>query len=209
MTKLQNSSLSPNAEFLENNEDKYDEKHDQDETGENSNSNSMDTFHNHYKIGCWNKASPKLRSLLGLKNYTLTKIPTNYIKHKKVQNVLGLKRIDPPADYYRHPKYHIDLHWSMLQYLKLSMMAFDLASKDSFNTFMLFIILLAGAMAGVQTYLPNDSTVDAIDILILSFFTFEIAVKLCMEGLRPNRYFTGSDWKWNWFDFLVVFFRFV
>ena len=41
--------------------------------------------------------------------------------------------------------------------------------------------------------------------MINFIFLSECIVKMLAEGLAPLRYFTAREWKWNWFDFLIVF----
>ena len=67
------------------------------------------------------------------------------------------------------------------------------------------VILLAGALAGLETYPAvlerQGALLHVLDVLILSVFVAEIAVKVGAEGRRPWRYFLDP---WNVFDFLIV-----
>jgi voltage-gated sodium channel len=67
------------------------------------------------------------------------------------------------------------------------------------------VILLAGALAGLETY-PRvveqyHGLLRVLDALILGVFVLEIAVKMGAEGSRPWRYFRDP---WNVFDFVIV-----
>jgi len=45
-----------------------------------------------------------------------------------------------------------------------------------------------------------------LDFIILTVFCLEVVVKILAESTRPWLYFMGPDYKWNWFDFLIVVF---
>ena len=45
-----------------------------------------------------------------------------------------------------------------------------------------------------------------VDGLVLGVFCFEVVIKIISEALAPWRYWTGGEWKWNNFDFIIVFF---
>ncbi|GMH84050.1 hypothetical protein TL16_g09799 [Triparma laevis f. inornata] len=81
-----------------------------------------------------------------------------------------------------------------------------IALSDLFSNFILVVIIIAGALVGIQTYpgMETDSALIAIDNIILITFCVEILVKMFAEGLAPWRYFLGPEWRWNNFDFLVV-----
>eukprot|EP00940_MAST-03C_sp_MAST-3C-sp2_P002471 g2471.t1 len=93
--------------------------------------------------------------------------------------------------------------------------------SDNFNIFIIVVILLAGVLVGVQTYgcseeikrtakyscytdLHENSTVEGIDTVILIIFILEAILKMMAEGLEPWRYFTGPEWAWNNFDFIII-----
>ena len=59
---------------------------------------------------------------------------------------------------------------------------------------------------GIQTYagMETDPVVTTIDNIILITFCVEILVKMCAEGMAPWRYFSGPEWRWNNFDFVIV-----
>ena len=77
-----------------------------------------------------------------------------------------------------------------------------------FSNFVLFCIILAGVLVGVESYeeFANDPVVALLDELVLLVFTIEVILKIVGEGMQPELYFIGPNWRWNWFDFLVVFF---
>ena len=44
----------------------------------------------------------------------------------------------------------------------------------------------------------------ALDQIVLGVFIIEILVKIAAEGAAPWRYWTGKEFKWNNFDFVIV-----
>jgi voltage-gated sodium channel len=42
--------------------------------------------------------------------------------------------------------------------------------------------------------------------IVLAAFTIEVVLKILAEGYKPWYFFISHDWKWNIFDFLIVFF---
>jgi hypothetical protein len=142
-------------------------------------------------VGCWESATPKLRKLLGLKD------------KEEVKEIAD--------DYYRNPIYHPKLPSIIKMYMKLSQKSYWLVVDDeNFNYVVIITIVLAGILVGAQTYPYIDELpiVNTMDLVILGIFTIECATKIVMEGLAPWRYFTGSEWKWNCFDFAIVFMSF-
>eukprot|EP00941_MAST-03F_sp_MAST-3F-sp1_P006176 g6176.t1 len=77
---------------------------------------------------------------------------------------------------------------------------------DRFTTFIIVVICLAGTLVGVQMYDGMEEKVWVIvtDNIILGIFTVECLLKMCSEGLEPWRYWTGPEWAWNNFDFVIV-----
>ena len=69
-------------------------------------------------------------------------------------------------------------------------------------------IVIAGVLVGLQTYpsLASDPAITLLDQSVLFVFTLEVVLKIIAEGMQPELYFVGPNWKWNWFDFLIVFF---
>jgi hypothetical protein len=76
--------------------------------------------------------------------------------------------------------------------------------SDSFNYFIIIVIIIAGINVGVQTY-SEDPLLSLLDAVILICFSVEVLLKILAEGFKPWRYWTGKDWKWNNFDFTIVF----
>ncbi|MCH8569282.1 MAG: ion transporter [Balneolales bacterium] len=74
-----------------------------------------------------------------------------------------------------------------------------------FNNFILFVILLAGVVVGIQTYGEEVAEYKTllfwVDQAILFIFLVEIFMKMAAEGNRPLRYFNDP---WNIFDFTIV-----
>lgn len=81
----------------------------------------------------------------------------------------------------------------------------QIAQSRIFNDFILWVIVAAGILVGVQTYGDQVSqwhhTLELIDLIILFIFTLEFLIKLAAEGNQPWRYFQDT---WNVFDFLIV-----
>ena len=83
-----------------------------------------------------------------------------------------------------------------------------LAAASWFQAFIIFIILLAGVVVGIQTYEISGSlkeswkpTLHMLDMIILIIFTVEVVVKMLAEGKKPWNYFKDG---WNIFDFSIV-----
>lgn len=83
-----------------------------------------------------------------------------------------------------------------------------IANSTWFQAFIIAVILLAGAVVGIQTYELSSAKVraysdilGAIDTIILTIFTIEVVVKVLAEGNKPWNYFKDP---WNIFDFLIV-----
>mmetsp|Transcript_21491 Transcript_21491/g.31197 ORF Transcript_21491/g.31197 Transcript_21491/m.31197 type:complete len:1077 (-) Transcript_21491:74-3304(-) len=109
-----------------------------------------------------------------------------------------------PDDYYYNP----DNHEGWVQkYLDYTIQARDLVENDNFNYFIIIVIIIAGINIGIQSYdrMSNVFALDMLDNVILIVFSFEVVVKILAEGLAPMMYFIGPEWKWNNFDFAIVF----
>jgi len=80
-----------------------------------------------------------------------------------------------------------------------------IADSRWFNQFIIWVILAAGVLVGIETYHQDSSpwrgTLESLDLLILLIFTAEFAIKILAEGSRPWNYFRDP---WNVFDFTVV-----
>lgn len=92
-------------------------------------------------------------------------------------------------------------------YGRLAHFCKTLSHADSFNGFIIFVILIAGVLVGLQSYpaMEQNTAVSIIDKCVLITFCAECVIKIIAEYSRPWRYFTGSEWKWNVFDFTIVF----
>lgn len=76
--------------------------------------------------------------------------------------------------------------------------------SDLFNYFIILVIIIAGINVGVQTY-SADPLLTVLDNVILVCFSVEVILKVMAEGYQPWKYWTGKEWKWNNFDFTIVF----
>lgn len=83
-----------------------------------------------------------------------------------------------------------------------------IAESNWFQSFIIFVILVAGVIVGIQTYEISGQlkeswkpTLDALDLIILAIFTIEVIVKVLAEGKKPWNYFKDG---WNIFDFSIV-----
>jgi voltage-gated sodium channel len=74
-----------------------------------------------------------------------------------------------------------------------------------FETTVLTVIVLAGILAGLETspalVARFGTLLEALDLLVLAIFVFEIALKMAVHGGRPWHYFREG---WNAFDFTIV-----
>ncbi len=82
-----------------------------------------------------------------------------------------------------------------------------------FQTFVICVIFVAGALVGINTYEITDAgaltALLAMENTIVAIFTFEIYVKFIAEGKRPWKFFTNDEAAWNIFDFFIVVAGFV
>lgn len=80
-----------------------------------------------------------------------------------------------------------------------------IVESSLFNGFVLFMILLAGVVVGLETYpsIQNSysATLHLIDQIILWTFVFEALIKILSFGKFPWKYFSDG---WNVFDFSIV-----
>ena len=97
------------------------------------------------------------------------------------------------------------------QYLIVGRVAYDIINSFFFSNLILFSIITASVLVGVETYptVADDIVVVVLDDIVLGIFGLEVLLKLLAEGRDPLYYFYGADWKWNNFDFIVVFFSLV
>lgn len=80
-----------------------------------------------------------------------------------------------------------------------------IAEAKWFQNFITIVIVLAGALVGVETYpemvAKHGTILHVLDQLIIWIFVAEVVVKMGAEGKRPWRYFLDP---WNVFDFIIV-----
>mmetsp|Transcript_398 Transcript_398/g.745 ORF Transcript_398/g.745 Transcript_398/m.745 type:complete len:1004 (+) Transcript_398:139-3150(+) len=106
--------------------------------------------------------------------------------------------------YHRDPNMHTGI---VKLYLTYASRVRDIIHKDGFNYFIISVICVAGVNVGIQSYEEMDDilALDVLDNVILIVFSLEIILKIIAEGLAPMLYFIGDEWKWNTFDFSIVF----
>lgn len=75
--------------------------------------------------------------------------------------------------------------------------------SDSFNYFIIFWVLVAGVLVGVQTdkSLQSNHGITSVEAFILLIFIVEAGMKIVAEMPRPSRYFQDP---WNVMDFLIA-----
>jgi voltage-gated sodium channel len=81
----------------------------------------------------------------------------------------------------------------------------QIADNPQFNKFILWIIIMAGVLVGIQTYqtavAPYHGLLEIFDLLILMIFTAEAFIKIMAVADKPLEYFKDP---WNLFDFIIV-----
>ena len=106
---------------------------------------------------------------------------------------LSFAKLKKQADRRRRKKFLEEQQ--LTGFARKSALWFDgLVSSDTFNQFIIAMILLTGSLAGVATYSSMQegtaSTVlTHVDDVILYIFTAEIAVKMLALGKQPQAYF--------------------
>jgi len=74
-----------------------------------------------------------------------------------------------------------------------------------FQNFITFVIILASALVGVETYPDLEKKyhhiLHVLDVIIIAIFSVEVIFKILAEGKQPLRYFRDA---WNIFDFIIV-----
>lgn len=80
-----------------------------------------------------------------------------------------------------------------------------LVESAPFQHTIVFVILLAGVVAGLETspdvMSRHSGTLLALDKIILGIFISEALLKMAAQGRQPWRYFADA---WNVFDFLII-----
>ena len=105
---------------------------------------------------------------------------------------------------YRNPDHYTQSCWFILWYVKQAQMTHKITTSDWFSNFIIFVIIVAGINVGIQTYDVYPYIFDGIDVVVLAFFIMEALLKIIAEGTRPFHYFTGPEYKWNCFDFVII-----
>jgi len=84
-------------------------------------------------------------------------------------------------------------------------LAIKISESGWFKKSIIFVIVFAGLIIGLETYPSIISSYGnwlyVIDVLILCIFISEIIIKIIAKGKNPLQYFSDG---WNVFDFLVV-----
>jgi voltage-gated sodium channel len=108
---------------------------------------------------------------------------------------------------------HVNLHFEdydspTKEYLMICTVLDLLVNSTFFNNWILFCIIVAGLLVGIQTYpgFEENKLIMQIDLIVLVSFTAEVVFKVLSEGLAPHYYFIGVEYKWNIFDFFIVLF---
>ncbi|GFO95914.1 Ion transport protein [groundwater metagenome] len=81
----------------------------------------------------------------------------------------------------------------------------EIVQSKYFENFILFVILSAGVLVGLQTYsgfsARHHDLIVILDTLIIIIFVIEAILKITSELPHPLKYFKSS---WNVFDFIIV-----
>jgi hypothetical protein len=82
-----------------------------------------------------------------------------------------------------------------------------ICSNKWFNGTILFSIIVAGVLVGIQSYPEMQSPgIEIADLVIQIIFSLECVFKIFAEGVHPANYWIGPERNWNNFDFWLVFF---
>ena len=67
-------------------------------------------------------------------------------------------------------------------------------------------ICIAGLLVGFSFYVSfaDSLLIQILELLILVVFTGEVLLKIFSDPLRPWMFFVGPEWRWNWFDLIIV-----
>lgn len=80
-----------------------------------------------------------------------------------------------------------------------------IVTHTQFERFIIFVIIAAGILVGVQTYpdisAKHHNLITILETLIILIFVIEAILKIASEMPRPLQYFKNS---WNVFDFIIV-----
>jgi len=72
-----------------------------------------------------------------------------------------------------------------------------------FQSFITFVILLNTIGLALEADNPQEEVWNLFDDVFLYIYTIELLLRL---AVYKQEFFHNSDWKWNWFDFLIVLF---
>ena len=102
-------------------------------------------------------------------------------KYHLVKTLAAIKHFVPD---YKNPSKHEG--WTK-SYLEFSNALEEIVKGHTFRGFIIFVIVLAGFLVGMQTYdeWENNSILIVLENIILIVFTIECVVKMLSEGLRP------------------------
>ncbi|MBI4163634.1 MAG: ion transporter [Candidatus Aenigmarchaeota archaeon] len=80
-----------------------------------------------------------------------------------------------------------------------------IADLNTFQNFILFVIIFAAVFVGIQTYPDISKSYRGLfgifDMIIIGIFTVEIFIRIAAFGKQPWNFFKGA---WNIFDFLIT-----
>ncbi|GMH96535.1 hypothetical protein TrST_g12611 [Triparma strigata] len=128
--------------------------------------------------------------------------------HTQNLNKEGKTDFDDEFGEYKYNKFTDPNAWgpALRPYILFANLNQRICENAYFNNFIIFCIVLAGALVGVQTYdgMDDDPVVLALDFVILVFFSAECVFKIFAEGMAIWRFWFGPEWKWNNFDFFIV-----
>lgn len=108
-------------------------------------------------------------------------------KYHLIKTIAAIKRHVPE---YKDPKKYEGLTKS---YLEFSNEIEKIVRGHTFRGFIIFVIVIAGFLVGLQTYdeWENNAILVVVENVILVVFAIECVVKMLAEGLRP--YMVGVD----------------
>jgi len=91
-------------------------------------------------------------------------------------------------------------------YKKMAHTAFRISDSTFFSSMMIFWILVAAIIVGVETY-PELSELQlllALNWVVTVFFTLEVGLQVIAKGSKPWLFFIGPERAWNIFNFVIV-----
>ena len=84
-------------------------------------------------------------------------------------------------------------------YVQLGNRCYTLTKSTGFGHFIIVTIVVAIVLVGLQTYpsLANNSTIVALDKVVLGIFAAECVLKIVAESTAPLSYITGPRGGWT------------